>query len=95
MMTKKELKNYRNNQKITITKEELDKVKEEAVTQAIDTLIPYQLMVLHDKEGWGKKRLRRFHDQFMDLIEASSKGYLNTDDVRNTLTKEAGVNFDN
>lgn len=93
-MNKKELKNYLKNQTITITKGELEKVKLEAVNQAIDTLIPFQLMVLYDRNGWKKKRLKRFHDQFMGLIEAASQGYVNVDDVKKTLKEEVGVQFD-
>lgn len=91
---KKQIKNYINNQEITLTKGELEKVKNEAVMQAIDTLIPFQLMILHDKEGWGKKRLKRFHDQFMDLIESAHKGYLTSQDCKKTLMEEVGVKFD-
>lgn len=96
-MAKHDLKKIRNNhkkQEIKLTYDAIEKIKRETALQAIDALIPYQLFVLREQEGWGKKKLKRFHDNFMDLIDSAHKGYVTVDDIKKTLIDEAGVKFD-
>lgn len=49
------------------------------------------LTVLHDKHGFGTKRLERVLDQVNDLLDSFNKGYISIDDLNNTLYEETGI----
>lgn len=49
------------------------------------------IMVLHDKFGFGEKRLFRFIDEEAKLLEAYNEGYLNVQDIEDTLKEEVGI----
>ena len=49
------------------------------------------LTVLHDKFGYGKKRLQRFIDEYQDVLDSYNKGYVNVDDLKSVLREECGI----
>lgn len=49
------------------------------------------VMVLRDEFGFGKKRLDKFLDSYMELYDAIEEGYLNLDDIIKTLNEETSV----
>ena len=71
----------------------LTKAKEEAVREAVNSLIELMLgiptMIHHDKHGWGKKRCSQFVDDVMNLYDSYEKGYITLEDVREALWDEA------
>lgn len=73
----------------------LDYAKRAAADMAIDTAFKLMLgipvMVLHDKYGFGKKRLPEFMDHVMELYDSFNRGYLTLDDIVECLEKETGI----
>lgn len=49
------------------------------------------LTVLHDKYGFGTKRLEKCLDQVNELLDSFNKGYISIDDLNNTLHEETGI----
>ena len=49
------------------------------------------LMALHDEFDFGKVRLQRFLDKLDDLIDSVGKGYIDSVDLNETLSKETGI----
>ena len=49
--------------------------------------------VLHDKHGFGKKRLEKVSSQINDLMDSYNKGYINLEDLNSTLHEETGINI--
>lgn len=49
--------------------------------------------VLHDKHGFGKKRLEKVSSQVNDLMYSYNKGYINLEDLNSTLYEETGINI--
>ena len=68
---------------------EVNKAKDEAILYAMSVFF----FVMWDKEGWGKKRLRRVWDEVSFLSDTIAEGYVSLDDLEKTLEKEAGIIF--
>lgn len=49
--------------------------------------------VLHDKFGFGGKRLEKLVDEIHEIIEAYNDGYINAKDLIEQLEKETGIKF--
>ena len=49
------------------------------------------LMTLRDKNGFGAQRLERFIDDVADMLDSYNKGYLDLDDIEQTLKEETGI----
>ena len=59
----------------------------------INDLMLMSLMVLHDKYGFGEKRLKKFHTEIASLGECLIAGTVNLDDIRNYLRENCNVKF--
>lgn len=51
-------------------------------------------LVLHDKFGFGEKRLKRFDDFITEKMNDIISGYLTAKDVFDWFEEELGMNFD-
>lgn len=49
---------------------------------------------MHDKEGFGKVRLKRMIDELENILESWEEGLLTVDDMAQTLLEETGFNVD-
>lgn len=67
------------------------KAKKQAQTQAINITWAIFFTVMRDKEGYGKKRLRRVWNAVNELSDSIAKGYVNVKDLMRTLAEEAGI----
>lgn len=78
-----------------LTWEQIENIKLKATSEAMDfafkqmMLLP--LMVLRDKYGYGAKRLEEFIDNVADMLDSYNKGYLDLDDIEQTLKEETGI----
>ena len=73
------------------TQADVIKAKKEAQAQAINYAWAIFFSVMRDKEGYGKKRLRRVWDAVNNLSDSVSKGYVNIKDLMTALEDEAGI----
>lgn len=49
-------------------------------------------MVLHDKFGYGEKRLNKFIDEYHKQLEAYNDGYVESvEDFKTVLREECGI----
>lgn len=71
--------------------------KRSAAKQATDdvvrTLIAIPVLVLHDKWGFGQKRLERFVVQMVEVLDSYEKGLVSMDDLMDVLKDEAGIDL--
>ena len=78
-----------------LTWNQIEDIKRKATSEAMDfafrqmMLLP--LMVLRDKYGYGAKRLEEFIDNVADMLDSYNKGYLDLDDIEQTLKEETGI----
>ena len=50
------------------------------------------LMVLHDKFGYGEKRLNKFIDEYQEQLDAYNSGYVESvNDFTEVLKEECGI----
>ena len=59
----------------------------------INDLMIMSLMVLHDKFGFGEKRLKKFHTEIANLGECLIAGTVELEDIRNHLRENCNVQF--
>ena len=84
----------------TLTQEQIDKIKEDAIKEASDTafllMLAIPVMVLHDKwwEKTASKRCPQFVDQCLDLFDSFSKDYVTLDDLKQCLQEESGIKLE-
>lgn len=58
----------------------------------LDNIVTSMMFVLHDKEGFGEKRLKRVYQEWGELWDSIRGKYLDCQDLRKTLQEEC--NFD-
>jgi hypothetical protein len=79
----------------TLRNEDVTRIKQDAAQEAIDKafvlMLCLPMIVLHDKYGWGKKRLSDFMDYALELYDSFEKDYVTLDDLWDTIEKETGV----
>lgn len=63
----------------------------EGMNFATDCIYASVLMVLHDKEGWGKVRCQRFLKQIQDQVDSVHKKYVSLDDIKETVHSELDI----
>lgn len=93
-MKQKELKKLKReliNQPIELTPKDIQKWKAESFEYVLSAIMPFSLLILRDKFGFGKVRLDRFQEAFMDLHDSVDKGYLTFSDIEDILNEETGV----
>lgn len=65
--------------------------RQDAIERASQYSMAVPVMVLRDDFGFGKKRLDKFLDSYMELYDAIEEGYLNLDDIIETVNEETSV----
>lgn len=78
-----------------MTAAQIQSLKEEATKdaagQAFVLMMGLPLIVLHDKFGYGRKRLQRFGDELMNQYESFDEGYITLNDLLETIEEETGI----
>ena len=69
-----------------------EEVKRESVSQAIELYSLAVMTVLHDKLGFGQKRITRFNEQVHDVIDSINQGYITKEDLKRVLLEECKIN---
>ena len=69
------------------TAKDVQNAKSDAVTQVWAIFFT----VMHDKEGYGRKRLKRVWKHVNELSDSIIQGYVKISDLRKTLEEEMGV----
>lgn len=80
-----------------ISPEELKEIyyrtKEESIKQAVNAYTLVACLVLHDKWGFGNKRLSKFLSQVNDTFDAIEKDYVSLKDIKKVLGEECKINI--
>ena len=79
------------NPHITIRESDIRRIKNECTENATNYAILLLLSVMHDKWGFGKKRLSRILSQLDSLADGISGGYVNLKDLRTMIEDECGI----
>ena len=87
--TKEKKKNKAKKPTYTVTYEEIqnyirqgyEKGRKDSIERASQLSMAVPVMVLRDEFGFGKRRLDKFIDAYMELFNSIDDGYLNLDDI--------------
>lgn len=78
-----------------VKRSDLEYLHDEALKSVAKRVIPLvlytSLMVLHDKYGFGRKRLGDFTEEVFNLYEAIDKKFVTFEDLVEAIEKETGV----
>lgn len=74
-----------------VSQADINKAKREAQHTAINYAWAIFFTVMVDKEGYGKKRLKRIWDEVSELSDSISKGYVSINDLMRTLEEEMNI----
>ena len=85
------------NRKIQYSIKQIRKMKveeyEKGQQEALNIVNVFPLLVLRDKFGFGKKRLKRFSKEYLEVINAYNKDYLDFNDVVKMIEEEVGIDY--
>ena len=79
----------------TLTRSQIEDITKEAVRrgtkQGWNVCLLFALMALHDRHGYGRKRLEDVCDSLQGKLELFNEGYVNMQDLADTLKDETGL----
>lgn len=85
------------NKKYTLTNREIENIKLNAVTDAINLAFPMMCglagMVMRDKFDFGPVRMKRFMDYMLDAYESFAIGYVKLEDCIAVIKEETGYDI--
>jgi hypothetical protein len=73
------------------TQADIIKAKKDAQIKAINYTWAIFFSVMRDKEGYGRKRLRRLWREVSNLSDSIAKGYVSVEDLMRTLDEEMDI----
>lgn len=71
----------------------VQKAKEDAVDTVMILLMSLPVKVLHERYGWGEKRLGRFCEALTDAYQEFSDGELELEGLQQLVWEECGIKF--
>ena len=88
------VKKKTNPRRLPVSQADIIKAKKDAQNKAINYAWAIFFTVMVDKEGYGKKRLKRIWEEVSDLSDSVSKGYVSIGDLMRTLDEEMNISLD-
>lgn len=79
--------------KITIKKRDLDRIRKNSIHDAFMITGYIPLYVLRSEYGFGKVRLQRFHQAYLNLWDSYNKEYVSLQDIKDVLKDEVNVTW--
>lgn len=74
------------------TQNNLDRVKHEVTREIVGTLFGVVAITMHDKQGWGKKRIHKLLEQLESQIVCVGDGLLSFADIK-SMVDEIGIDI--
>lgn len=81
------------NPHINLRRSDVERIKRELTDEAVKNAFAIFLIVMHDKWGFGMKRLNRLFKHICDLSEQVGDGYISTAEIKKILRDEMGINI--
>lgn len=79
------------NPHITLRRSDVERMKKEVTTDAVKNAFAIFLMVMHDKWGFGAKRLNRLFGHICELSDLVGEGYVSTAEIKKILREEMNI----
>lgn len=85
------MKHKKKNPSINLRRSDVERIKREVTNDAVASAFAIFLMVMHDKWGFGAKRLNRLFKQICELSDLVGDGYISTAEIKKTLRDEMNI----
>lgn len=85
------LKKVKKNPTITLKQSKLESMQDEWNREGVINAMVLLFTVLHDKEGYGHKRLRRVFNQTVELAQTVNERYVSIEELQKALLDEIDV----
>lgn len=85
------VKKEKKNPTVTIKQSKLDSLQEEWNRDGVVKAMVLMFTVLHDKEGYGQKRLRRVFNQTVELAQTVNERYVSIKELQEALLEDIDV----
>lgn len=85
------MSNKKKNPVIQMRASDIRKIKTQTTEEALEAAMAIFLTVMHDKEGYGMKRLKRLHKRLNEHAEMVSEGYVSIKELKEALFDEMGI----
>lgn len=66
-------------------------IREQTALESTENLMYIAMLVLHDKFGFGKKRLTRFYNGMSTHSECINKDFVQMDEIKKIINGELGL----
>lgn len=93
-MSKTLNKVHKDVEKQQITKEVVKKIEKQVIPRTKSSCLAATVLVLHDKFGFGVKRLERYMLEVYELFDSIYDEYVSFDEIRKCIYDELGIDFD-
>ena len=87
---KKILQQAKDNEKIVLTRRELERMQLRWTRRAFTMTLYFSIMSLRDGFGFGKERLERFTNKFFSHYQAYDSDMVEVEDMQNAIFEETG-----
>lgn len=85
------MKPKKKNPHINLRRSDVERIKREVTTDAVESAFAIFLMVMRDKWGFGAKRLNRLFNNICELSEMVGDGYVSTAEIKKILKEEMNI----
>ena len=76
-----------------IVKSDIDQIIHSTIDFTISGYEAVLVLALHDKLGFGEKRARRFMKYVRDTFDSVQQGYVDLDEIKDTVKEEVGIDI--
>lgn len=91
-MGQRELKKREENERMK--QDIMRRLEKPVIARVRATTLASCVLVLHDKFGFGKKRLEKFCGEVTDMYDSIHGEFLSFEDVKKAIYDELGIDFD-
>ncbi len=85
--------------KTGLSAKQIAEIKEDATNVAFDTvfscLFTLPFVILHNKYGFGEKRLKRFNDELVELLKDVEDGKVDLQKIKKELEEKYNITYRN
>ena len=85
------MKPKKKNPHINLRKSDVERIKKNVTSDAVQNAFAIFLMVMRDKWGFGAIRLNRLFKHICELSNLVGDGYVSTAEIKKALREEMGI----
>ena len=84
-------KNVKKNPTVTLKQSKLEDMQDQWSKQGLVNAMTLMFTVLNNKEGYGRKRIRRVFNETVELAQTVNEGYVSIEELQKALLQDIDV----